>query len=736
MERKSQDQHQEKEQLRSSANDLESSESISAPLFNPTVGTSKIQMQVEEGEEELQTKMQPFQLSAEDEEDKEVQMKPFQLSPEKENKELQMKADQTTSKNEKTEYSSKTNLPKSVQAKMESSFNSDFSGVAIHKDSTKAQNLGAQAFAQGNEVHFAKGKYDPNSQSGQELIGHELTHVVQQRQGRVQTTSQRKGANVNDSSSLEQEADQMGRKAANHQVNITRGFEGTNARIERPITQLKTAPIQMHPGGHAEEETEQGHDHEDEIDSGEHTDQNSETENQEASVMDLIELAIFNLQSTWGPRSLVPPIFSNQRGYGGFEATYNRPAKSLNVTVRGKTQFINGLSDSGRTITSSQEDLDQLANILNIINDPTLNGNVVGAYTWDDTSKEAAKEQFRLRLGEAIGIWENTGMQFYVNKPGWDEITANLSVNLEVDEEGTLGDTASRTSQGQHQQIQIYKTPDPSQLSSVRAAVNAAISKYESDNQMSIGRVSGYDVRAYVDGDTDSSGYADDNAHNGSMTLSSNDLANSQSNEDYSMMSNRVFFDHDSAVLSQDSIDDIKWFIGRFKGSGDSNFTNNGITLTGHTSSSGSAEYNSGLAERRVAAVKTVLQGEGISNLTERLSESSKGETDNNANPDGNEAYYRAVDIKIGSGERQNTVAHEFGHVFGLADEYEEGGRSAGDNSGHDRLSKRMGTGAAPVENNDGIISMGNEVRAQHYSVFVWALRELTGKEWRVRDQS
>ena len=81
-------------------------------------------------------------------------------------------------------------------------------------------------------------------------------------------------------------------------------------------------------------------------------------------------------------------------------------------------------------------------------------------------------------------------------------------------------------------------------------------------------------------------------------------------------------------------------------------------------------------------------------------------------------------------------MAHEFGHVFGLADEYEEGSRNAGDASGHNKLSNDMDTGNALVENNDGIISMGNTVRAQHYSVFVWALRELTGKESQVRDQA
>jgi hypothetical protein len=48
-------------------------------------------------------------------------------------------------------------------------------------------------------------------------LGHELTHVVQQREGRVQPTKQGKGKAVNDNPSLESEADNMGKKAANGQ---------------------------------------------------------------------------------------------------------------------------------------------------------------------------------------------------------------------------------------------------------------------------------------------------------------------------------------------------------------------------------------------------------------------------------------------------------------------------------------------------------------------------------------
>ena len=104
-------------------------------------------------------------------------------------------------------------MPGEVQVKMESAFGADFSGVRIHQGPS-AQALGALAYTQGPNVHFAPGWYQPESQKGQELLGHELAHVVQQSQGRVQATTQGEGMGVNDDAGLEREADDMGAKAA------------------------------------------------------------------------------------------------------------------------------------------------------------------------------------------------------------------------------------------------------------------------------------------------------------------------------------------------------------------------------------------------------------------------------------------------------------------------------------------------------------------------------------------
>lgn len=52
--------------------------------------------------------------------------------------------------------------------------------------------MGALAYTQGTDLHFVPGQYQRASQSGQQLIGHALAHVVQQSQGRAAATTQAK----------------------------------------------------------------------------------------------------------------------------------------------------------------------------------------------------------------------------------------------------------------------------------------------------------------------------------------------------------------------------------------------------------------------------------------------------------------------------------------------------------------------------------------------------------------
>jgi len=74
-------------------------------------------------------------------------------------------------------------LSENVKEPMEQAFGADFSGVKIHTDGNANQlnrSLNARAFTTGPDIFFKQGEYNPGSRDGQELLAHELTHVVQQ----------------------------------------------------------------------------------------------------------------------------------------------------------------------------------------------------------------------------------------------------------------------------------------------------------------------------------------------------------------------------------------------------------------------------------------------------------------------------------------------------------------------------------------------------------------------------
>ncbi|WP_221644697.1 DUF4157 domain-containing protein [Nostoc sp. UCD121] len=86
-------------------------------------------------------------------------------------------------------------LADNIREPMEQAFGADFSGVRVHTDSQADQlnqSIQAKAFTTGQDVFFRQGEYNPGSQGGQELLAHELTHVVQQSGGAVKRFPQQR----------------------------------------------------------------------------------------------------------------------------------------------------------------------------------------------------------------------------------------------------------------------------------------------------------------------------------------------------------------------------------------------------------------------------------------------------------------------------------------------------------------------------------------------------------------
>lgn len=154
----------------------------------PLQGKFTTQLAGVEEEEPLQGKFEPLQRASLEEEE------PAQTKP------------------------NNTGLPDNLKTGIENLSGYALDDVKVHYNSDKPATLNAHAYAQGTDIHVAPGQ--------EQHLPHEAWHVVQQKQGRVQPTTQMQGQGVNDDAGLEHEADVMGAKALSTKevtVNISSG---------------------------------------------------------------------------------------------------------------------------------------------------------------------------------------------------------------------------------------------------------------------------------------------------------------------------------------------------------------------------------------------------------------------------------------------------------------------------------------------------------------------------------
>jgi hypothetical protein len=212
-----------------------------------------------------------------------------------------------------------------------------------------------------------------------------------------------------------------------------------------------------------------------------------------------------------------------------------------------------------------------------------------------------------------------------------------------------------------------------------------------------------------------------------------------------------VPFTRDSDTLTPGAITRIQNFTNRYQGAaaGTAGARPPSVRLEAHTSAAGTVAHNLDLAQRRANAVRAQLGTAGFSNVTTRVTDDIRGERDAHGS---NAAKEQRVDMVVDSGQAQILAAHEFGHAFGLGDEYAVDtdatgapiaggitgtGSATGSRADHDAQAKAMtdDSGAALPgavnENSDNVMSLGSTVRPQHYSTFHAALVQITSvPEW------
>ena len=146
-------------------------------------------------------------------------------------------------------------LDSQLQAKIQQASGQDFSGVKVHTspeaDALNRQ-LSATAFTTGQDIFFRDGAYDPHSNRGQELVAHELTHIVQQSSGAVGSGAGRMTVNP-PGDVYEQEAD-----AAARQLTMPGTEIGTQTGLQRQVgEEEEEETVQRQADEEEEEETVQ-----------------------------------------------------------------------------------------------------------------------------------------------------------------------------------------------------------------------------------------------------------------------------------------------------------------------------------------------------------------------------------------------------------------------------------------------------------------------------------------------
>jgi outer membrane protein OmpA-like peptidoglycan-associated protein len=425
----------------------------------------------------------------------------------------------------------------------------------------------------------------------------------------------------------------------------------------------------------------------------------------------------------YGPRDLAHAINPGSGvGIGGFEATYIPMAETLLIRVTGKVQFRDAVSGAHPSYTTQHSDLSALVTFLNSLPAATAQ-QIAPFFQWTDAQRQEKLTQFNTRLTEASALWQNAGLHFEVNDPLWSDVRADPLFNLSVGDEGTAAAS-------EHLQVTVYKEPTDAEKASINAIL-ATAGQGAMQAGMGIRANAGTNLNSNAPGATGNA--TDENPLQNEMSLSSADLdaaPNPAERGGNNMLKHSVMFANDVSSLTPQQTTEITNFVGRFSTTGDSNADNDAVTLRGFASSAGTGAYNRTLVDKRIASVQSAVTSAGVPAArvrTDNRGSDEAGTVGADAASQGNE---RRVEIRIGNGERQNTVAHEMGHVFGLSDEYAEGGRTPGQASWQDPTVTNAGVATgSKVENNDGMQSMGNQVRPQHYATFAWALNQLTASK-------
>ncbi|WP_169142318.1 eCIS core domain-containing protein, partial [Aromatoleum toluolicum] len=397
-----------------------------------------------------------------------------------------------------------------------------------------------------------------------------------------------------------------------------------------------------------------------------------------------------------GPYPAAPKGIVGAAGFGGFDAQYRPDAVEgegvLDIKQGVAAEFKDTLVQNAGVVAphpdlSATPEITALAARINAIPVAIVRNALLSLYQWTP----AEQAPWLANLKSLIESTWGGKHSFFLNKPRWTWLGAEVKVALDI---GRRAKAA-----GDHMTAEIFKTPPGESLRT-------------------------FDISHEV-----GSGSKADPADQ-TMRLASTTTGP----KEYDLLRQSVEFGYNSDVLTGAAIGQLNGFIARFNGAvGNAAHQEVRVEIVGHTSAAGTEQYNLDLSERRANAVRDYLANNGFANTATRVTITPRGESEADQTQPKRATDQRA-DLIVDGGERMITAAHEWGHAFGVDDEYVTGGTSIGDPVDHDAMTKAM-TDANGVhlpgaikEHNGGIMSFGTEVRPQHYATFHHALTTVTAQ--------
>jgi hypothetical protein len=143
-------------------------------------------------------------------------------------------------------------LPPWLRARFERSLGTDLSAVRVHADDSAgaaARAVGARAFAHGQDVFFAEGRYQPDSSAGQRLLAHEVAHTVQTAAGSSRPGLSAPGEAIESDADAAADAMMEGAPAAVHAGSADVVARDGEPRSDLAADMLEVPTFNQTPGG-------------------------------------------------------------------------------------------------------------------------------------------------------------------------------------------------------------------------------------------------------------------------------------------------------------------------------------------------------------------------------------------------------------------------------------------------------------------------------------------------------